>query len=106
MIRKSQATLEVLTLMCRADAPVWGLQLVRDSGRPAGSVYPILARLEQSGWVESEWEESQDHGGPKRRYYRFTHDGAAAAPMLVLEAERAAQSRQRPVAATSRVAVA
>jgi PadR family transcriptional regulator PadR len=78
-IRKTPATVSVLRVMCVANGPQWGLQIVRDSGRPAGSVYPILARLEAAGWARSNWETDSDHGGPRRRYYQFTPDGREAA---------------------------
>ena len=36
--------------------PRFGLELIRATGRASGTLYPILARLEDAGWVESEWE--------------------------------------------------
>ena len=42
---------------------------------PEGSVYPALHRLEDRGWVESEWTPS---GGRRRREYRITPQGATA----------------------------
>jgi len=82
-IRKSPATLDVLAVMCRAADPIWGLQIVRQTSLATGTIYPILARLEDAGWIESEWEDVQDHGGPKRRYYRLTIDGDVAARQLI-----------------------
>jgi PadR family transcriptional regulator PadR len=38
---------------------------------PSGTGYPMLARLEKAGWLESRWEESRA-GGPRRRLYRLT----------------------------------
>jgi PadR family transcriptional regulator PadR len=81
-IRKTPATVSVLRVMCAGNGPQWGLQIVRDSGRPAGSVYPILARLESAEWVVSSWETDADHGGPRRRYYEFTPDGRDAAQAM------------------------
>jgi len=82
-IRKSPATLDVLAVMCGAADPIWGLQIVRHTSRATGTIYPILARLEDAGWIESEWENVHDHGGPKRRYYRLTVDGDVAARQLI-----------------------
>lgn len=39
-----------------------------------GSLYPALHRLEDAGWVESEWEANE---GRRRRSYSLTADGKA-----------------------------
>jgi len=59
----------------------YGLDLMRDTGLPSGTLYPILARLERAGWVRAHWEEidSAAQGRPARRYYRLTPDGIQAA---------------------------
>ncbi|MFI1874464.1 helix-turn-helix transcriptional regulator [Streptomyces venezuelae] len=63
-----------------------GFAVARAAGRPTGSVYPILARLEQAGWLESRWEdEHPEEGRPRRRFYSLTSDGAAASRATVLE---------------------
>lgn len=41
-----------------------------------GSLYPLLARLRASGWVQTHWVESAS--GPPRRYYRLTEAGRDA----------------------------
>jgi PadR family transcriptional regulator PadR len=59
----------------------YGLELSRQSGLATGTIYPILTRLEQAGWVQSSWEEAEPSqaGRPRRRLYRFTEDGAELA---------------------------
>ena len=60
----------------------YGLQLCAETGLPSGTIYPIVARLEQMGWVESNWEDPARHvaeGRPRRRYYRLTREGAMQA---------------------------
>jgi DNA-binding PadR family transcriptional regulator len=59
----------------------YGLDLSRSTGLRSGTVYPILARLEEAGWVESFWEavDPGDVGRPARRYYRVTDRGATRA---------------------------
>lgn len=42
------------------------------TGLKTGTVYPILERLEGLGWLNSEWEITQDRNGPRRRTYRLT----------------------------------
>lgn len=41
-----------------------------------GTMYPLLSRLRQSGWVSTTWRES--NSGPPRRYYQLTAEGASA----------------------------
>jgi DNA-binding PadR family transcriptional regulator len=77
--RITAATVDVLEVLLAAEAPVWGLEIIRATGRPPGSVYPILGRLEQQGFVVSEWEQDAARVGPRRRYYRLTPDGAPEA---------------------------
>lgn len=87
--RLTPATLDVLDALLDASAPVWGLRVVKRTGRPAGSVYPILERLERAGWVASDWEDDPDRTGPRRRLYRLEPHGAVAA-RAALEARRPA----------------
>ena len=56
----------------------YGLELCEMVGLPSGTIYPILARLEQVGWLESAWEEttSGTDGRPRRRFYWLTRDSA------------------------------
>jgi PadR family transcriptional regulator PadR len=39
----------------------------------AASLYPLLYRLEQRGWIEGRWVEKA--GQRRRRYYRITRQG-------------------------------
>ena len=59
----------------------YGLELCDLVGLPSGTVYPILARLEQVGWLESGWEDVNPsvEGRPRRRFYWLTSDGAEQA---------------------------
>jgi len=76
------------------DEELYGLKIAHNAGRKAGSVYPILARLEEVGWVESSWErEERDERGPRRRFYRFDPDGLAAARALLVERRGAVRQR-------------
>ncbi len=53
----------------------------------SGTLYPILQRLEQAGWVEAHWEDVDPvaEARPARRYYRLTADGATAARTAITE---------------------
>ncbi len=77
--RLTPATVDVLSVLLAEPAQVWGLAIVKASNRPAGSVYPILERLERLDWVTSEWETDDARPGPRRRYYVLTPDGRVAA---------------------------
>lgn len=68
-------------LLARASGETYGLEVIRATGLRAGTVYPILKRLEDAGWLSSNWEDIDPEvaGRPARRLYRFTGDGVAAA---------------------------
>jgi PadR family transcriptional regulator, regulatory protein PadR len=74
---------------------LYGLEISKQAGLPSGTLYPILARLEQAGWIESEWEviDPVRAGRRPRRYYRLTGEGEVGAR----EALRAAARRIAPV---------
>ncbi|MDG4770944.1 helix-turn-helix transcriptional regulator [Solwaraspora sp. WMMD792] len=92
-------TLQVrLVLQALAEVPDqqrYGLEIVESTGLLPGTVYPILARLEQAGWLHSQWEAVDEHaaGRPRRRYYRLTADGVAA---VQVARATAAQRRRGP----------
>ncbi|MGW0805502.1 PadR family transcriptional regulator [Nonomuraea sp. NPDC002799] len=95
MTLPTQAVLRVL--LSEPERDRYGLELCGLAGLAGGSVYPILARLERIGWVESRWEDPERHveqGRPRRRYYRLTTDGAERSRAAIAGAYR---SRRRPV---------
>jgi PadR family transcriptional regulator PadR len=84
--RVTAATLDVLEVLLGPDDELYGLKIAKASGRPTGSVFPILARLEQLGWAVSAWEDgSAGDRGPRRRFYRLSPDGLAGARALLAE---------------------
>jgi DNA-binding PadR family transcriptional regulator len=56
-------------------APRYGYDLMKASRLPSGTLYPMLARLQEQGLVSSAWEPAEAGGRPPRRYYRLTDDG-------------------------------
>ncbi|MGE5289583.1 MAG: PadR family transcriptional regulator [Micromonosporaceae bacterium] len=91
-----QTKLVLKAFLAEPGREMYGLELCETTELPSGTVYPLLARLEGAGWVESQWEEPGEHvaqGRPRRRYYRLTRDGAVRAAAAVKPAERA---RRRP----------
>jgi DNA-binding PadR family transcriptional regulator len=58
----------------------YGFDIIEATGLRAGTVYPILRRLEASGLVVSAWERltrAKSAGRPPRRNYRITRAGEA-----------------------------
>jgi DNA-binding PadR family transcriptional regulator len=58
-----------------------GAEIAKRTGLQSGTLYPILARLEQAEWLESKWEagDPRDLGRPRRRFYQLTGFGAKSA---------------------------
>lgn len=65
-------------LLAAADDPPWGYRICSKAGLGSGTVYPILERLEQAGWITGVWENGQPTDRPRRRLYSMTADGRAA----------------------------
>lgn len=66
----------------------YGLELSAATALPSGTLHPILARLENLGWVSSAWEEidARKEGRPRRRYYRLNPNGLALARNALAQA--------------------
>ncbi|WP_181795419.1 PadR family transcriptional regulator [Streptomyces sp. WELS2] len=59
---------------------IWGLEICRKADLGPGTVYPILDRLTERGWVTSREETGPHSGRPARRFFEFTpmgHEQAA-----------------------------
>lgn len=79
------ATLDVLEALLHGSGEVHGFRVAQLTGRPTGSVYPILMRLENAGWVDSRWESVHElENRPRRRFYVLTEDGRSKARALLL----------------------
>ena len=76
-----QGTLDLLILKTLALEPMhgWGIsqriqQVSQDSLQvQQGSLYPALHRLEEQGWIASEWGVSENNR--RAKYYRLTSTG-------------------------------
>ena len=79
MSLQTQAVLAAL--LKDTTSPHYGLELAKAAGLPSGTIYPMLARLEHEGWVESEREniDASAAGRRPRRYYRLTGLGIRVA---------------------------
>jgi PadR family transcriptional regulator len=72
----------------------YSVVLGKAAGITVGTVYPVLARLEKSGWLESRWEKG-GRQAPRRRLYRLTGLGQRAAATAVADKPEARPSRPR-----------
>src|SRR3954467_12069584 len=76
-----QGTLDVLVLKALQLGPLHGYAIARRvqlfSGDvlriEEGSLYPALHRIEERGWVESEWGVSENNR--RSKFYRLTRSG-------------------------------
>lgn len=74
-----RGVLAVCVLRVLADGPTYGYAIasaLADGGLgplKGGTLYPLLKRLEDSGWVVTEWRPGE--GGPGRKYYALTAEG-------------------------------
>jgi len=73
-------TLKVLReLISGSSNGISGAEIARLTGLASGTLYPILFRLEKSGWLTSRWEEviPSEVKRPRKRLYTFTGLGEA-----------------------------
>jgi PadR family transcriptional regulator PadR len=76
-----QGTLDVLILKVLALAPMHGLgvshriaQVTNNTFQvKPGSLFPALHRMEEAGWLQSSWGESENHR--RAKFYRLTTAG-------------------------------
>lgn len=74
-VRLSGPTLKVLKLfLAKPREGRSGAEISRETGVGSGTLYPMLARLEQAGWLTSEWEviDPSEAGRPRRRFYKLS----------------------------------
>jgi transcriptional regulator len=79
-----QGTLDLVILKTLSLAPMhgWGLthRIQELSGNALlvgqGSIYPALVRLEQRGWIATDWQSTENNR--RAKYYRLTAAGRRA----------------------------
>ena len=89
----SPQTLRVLLLLLE-EPTAWhyGYEISQRTGLLSGTLYPILIRLADQGWLETRWAEPERLGRPARHTYRLTAEGARAAAAII-----ASKYKERPV---------
>ncbi|MFF5808235.1 PadR family transcriptional regulator [Streptomyces sp. NPDC012746] len=96
--RLTKPTLAVLDVLLNAssDDRPWGFRICADADLGSGTVYPILDRLSELGWITSATEETPHPGRPPRRFYELTATGRALAQAAI----DARQARRQSLRAT------
>ena len=86
--RMSAPTLKVLgALLSDPRDKLSGAEIARLTKVASGTLYPILLRLEDAGWLDSQWEDGdpRELGRPRRRFYRVTGLGERRAKAVIRE---------------------
>jgi PadR family transcriptional regulator, regulatory protein PadR len=89
-----QGTLDLLILKIVALEPMHGWAISQRLKQMSndvlqvgqGSLYPALHKLEQQGWIEAEWGESDNNR--RAKYYRVTREGRRALHQEAAQWER------------------
>jgi PadR family transcriptional regulator, regulatory protein PadR len=89
-----QGTLDLLILKVIAIEPMhgWAIgQRIRQMSNDVllvgqGSLYPALHKLEQQGWIEAEWGDSENNR--RAKYYSLTRAGRKAMEQEAVQWER------------------
>ncbi len=99
---KLTGPLERVLRVFLADVPArhHGYALMKAAKLPSGTLYPMLARLQEQGLVTSEWEPqpADGSGRPPRKYYQLTGDGARVARLELAQAAKASRGATSPAA--------
>ena len=102
-----QGTLDLLILKALSAGELHGLGVSRRieqitggtfSVQP-GSLFPALHRLEEQGWLRSEWGESENRR--RAKYYELTKTGRKHLEIETANWDRVAQAMASAIAATS-----
>jgi PadR family transcriptional regulator PadR len=89
-----QGTLDLLILKVIVNEPMHGWAIAQRMKQMSndvlqvsqGSLYPALHKLEQQGWIEAEWGESDNNR--RAKYYSLTRAGRKAAAREAAQWER------------------
>ena len=82
-----KGTVDFCVLACLRSGPAYGLEIADRLRQDKvlfdsdGTLYPLLSRLRQQGWVTTTLEPSPV--GPPRRYYRLTESGESALKVFI-----------------------
>jgi DNA-binding PadR family transcriptional regulator len=99
MTRERRSSPQTLTLLAALlDQPrTWrhGYDLSSETQLKSGTLYPVMMRLSERGFLDSKWEASELPGRPPRRMYRLTAKGLSFAKEQLAEAEQGVLNKMR-----------
>ena len=78
--------------------PRYGYDLMKAARLPSGTLYPMLARLQDQGLVAAQWEQPREDaaGRPPRKYYQLTGEGVRVARLELAQAAARDAARRSP----------
>lgn len=84
----SKATKLALIALLNARESLHGYEIMQLTGIKPGTLYPMLARLEDQAMLDSQWQEASVEGRPPRHIYSLTEAGRVLARSLFAEDRR------------------
>jgi PadR family transcriptional regulator, regulatory protein PadR len=102
-VRVTRPLQRLLSVLVTDPSAHWyGYELMKSAALSSGTLYPMLARLEEQGLVTSQWEPAPVAGGrPPRRYYELTGEGARVARKVTQQGRTAVRSTVPRLAGSS-----
>lgn len=93
-----QGTLDLVILKTLALGPLHGYAIGRHVNQtsraliqiPQGSLYPALHRLENRGWIDAEWVDSDT--GRRAKVYRLTRSGRSQLEREIADWQKLSQA--------------
>lgn len=78
-----KGALDILLLKLLSEKTLYGYELMTLLGKESGgyfaakegTLYPVLYRLEDAGYIKSNWEANDTRRGAPRKYYSITQKG-------------------------------
>jgi len=71
--KPSPSTQKILmALLSETSQPHYGYALMKETALKSGTLYPILMRLKERGYLKAEWDTSTPTGRPPRQHYELT----------------------------------
>ena len=99
-MRKSRAPSRATRLALHAlfDSPggMHGYEIIKTAGIKPGTLYPMLARLEDQGLLMSQWEPAAVEGRPPRHRYSLTEAGRTFVTSLAADQQPTSTAKLKP----------
>lgn len=94
----SKATKSALISLLDAPRGMHGYEIMQTAGIKPGTLYPMLARLEDQDILISHWQEAMIEGRPPRHIYSLSAAGRILAKSLMDETHLLSTSQLKPKA--------